>query len=84
MAKKKSNQPNIATLIVVGILAFFGIVFILFSVQQTAKGPGTIESNASYTTNLTQGDDVISLEQDLDILNIDRTMDEEVHLNSIE
>jgi phosphatidylglycerophosphate synthase len=84
MAKKKSNTPNVATLIVVGLIAFFGIVFILFSVQQTAKGPGTTESNASYTTTLTQGDDVISLEQDLDILNIDRTTDEEVHLNSIQ
>jgi len=84
MATKKSNSQNTKTLLMVGLVVLIALAFIIFSAQQMTKGPGTTESRASTDSTLTVGNDVLSLEQDLDTLGTDKTAEEEVHLNSVE
>ncbi len=69
----------------IGVLVFLLIVAALVVVvRYTVGGPGSTQSKASKSMVLTAGDDVLSLEQDLQALD-QNTADEEVrNLDSVE
>lgn len=63
-------------------LVAFGLFVMGYLVQVTREGAGPTVSRAAKSTTLTASDDVLSLEQDLAVLEKDTTVEDEAQLDA--
>jgi hypothetical protein len=79
MAYRKSSSHHLLITIICLVIALGFLTFVAISVSE---GSGAIETRASHDTFLTQSDDPLSLEQDLNKLGSDPGSNVEQQLNS--
>jgi len=78
------NQPHHKHLFVTIVGLVIAVGFLLYVAFQVRVGSGATISQASRDTTLTPGDDVLSLQRDLEVLQHDPGADAEQELNKLQ